>query len=188
MTRRTKLQLMSTAGLLMLSAGLFLTISPTVGATPPDKDGEHKVTICHRTNSVTNPYVVETVDYAAADGSMGQGNGDHTIHTGPVFNFEADPDVAYPTPRNGDQWGDIIPLYGDEDQFGGLNWTATGQAIFEAGCARPVTTTSRHPKAPRPTTGGRRRPRRPTTTRGFHDHRGLDDDRGLDRGRPRSPR
>jgi len=43
-------------------------------ATPGD---DHKVTICHVTNSEKNPYVVIEVDVAAFDG---EGVNDHTQH------------------------------------------------------------------------------------------------------------
>ena len=37
--------------------GLQTAVSPTlVHATSPPPNDDHKVTICHRTNSVTNPY------------------------------------------------------------------------------------------------------------------------------------
>jgi hypothetical protein len=128
-----------------------LVAPSSASATQPGKDGEHKVTICHRTNSVTNPYVVITVDYSGADGGLvhDNGNGDHTNHLGPVFDFDADPDVAYPPPHNGDQWGDIIPAFswpGDEHHAGGsfpgLNWDDAGQVIWRDGCGRIVTTTT----------------------------------------------
>jgi hypothetical protein len=86
-----------------------------------------KVTICHRTNSETNPYRRITVSANAADGV---GSNDHTSHgesytdpssvVHPVF----DPSVSYP-PSDKD-WGDIIPpVRGGA----GLNWVA-GQSIY----------------------------------------------------------
>lgn len=123
--------------LMALAVALLVGIRPAL-ATQPDASGEHKVTICHRTNSVTNPYVVITVDYSAADGSLvhDNGNGDHTIHLGPVFDWENPP----PPPHNGDQWGDIIPPFswpGDANHAGGsypgMNWTDEGQAIYNEG-------------------------------------------------------
>jgi len=85
-----------------------------------------KVTICHATASVQNPYVMPTVDFDAADGNAGNdnGQGDHFLeHTGPVFNS---------TMQQGDSWGDIIPPI--PGIHGGLNWTAEGQAIYNNDC------------------------------------------------------
>lgn len=128
----------SIIGAVAIVLGLQLVLAANAGAVQPDQDGDHKVTICHRTNSVTNPYVRITVDYSAADGATGKGNNDHTHHLGPVFDFAADPAVAYPTPRNGDQWGDIIPPYTyDNGSFAGLNWTEAGQAVWDAECGQP---------------------------------------------------
>src|SRR4029079_7285800 len=133
-------------------AGLALATAYLVGpalATKPDP--LHQVTICHRTNSVTNPYVQITVDEASVDGKSGNdnGKGDHLLeHLGPVFDVNADPDIAYPPPHNGDQWGDIIPpFYSDGSTLTGyptLNWfnedgsdNTAGQDIFNAGCKIP---------------------------------------------------
>jgi LPXTG-motif cell wall-anchored protein len=120
---------------------LVLVASMTMGlpafATPDDHGGTDKVTICHATSSASNPYVVITVDPA----SIFQKG--HDGHDGPVF------DPA--TMGSGDHWGDIIPPFDYEYEQGqelisghyaGLNWTAEGQAIWEAGCvaapAEPV--------------------------------------------------
>lgn len=101
-----------------------------------------KITICHRTNSVSNPYSQITVDVDAADGISG--NSGHSAdhygeHKGPVF----DVNTTYPTPHNGDQWGDIIPPVVPNSQVpgantAGLNWNGVGQAIYYNGCNIPV--------------------------------------------------
>ena len=95
-----------------------------------------KVTICQRTNSVTNPYIKIPVDQSAVDGNLGNdnGQGDHYAeHTGAAF----DKNTTYPTPHNGDQWGDIIPQL--PDVHSGLNWTTAGQAIYNNDCNVPTT-------------------------------------------------
>ncbi len=107
------------------SAGLLITSGVSVAAAGPD----HKVTICHRTNSIDNPYVRITVDQDAVDGDLGndKGRGDHFLeHQGPVF------DPARDT-RNGGDWGDIIPPI---DGRPGLNWLE-GQAIYYNLCNLP---------------------------------------------------
>lgn len=56
----------------LFTVGLGLTMAaPIAGAT------NDKVTICHRTNSDKNPYVLITVSAKAVDG---EGNNDHTHH------------------------------------------------------------------------------------------------------------
>lgn len=77
---------------------------------------EDKVTLCHATDSNTNPYVKITVD------SAGAYNGHYSQHQGPIF------------PGSGGKWGDIIPTFSFNGQSYSLNWTATGQAIYNAGC------------------------------------------------------
>jgi hypothetical protein len=103
--------------------------------------GDHKVTICHRTNADSNPYVVITVDTDAAGGGKDLGAGDHAAeHQGPVWNATLKDQHI--------EWGDIIPPYVDDQgvAFPGLNWTTEGQALFNNGCAAvvspPPTTTS----------------------------------------------
>ena len=46
-------------------------------ATPKDDVDSHKITICHVTNSATNPFVIIEVDVAAFDG---EGKSDHDHH------------------------------------------------------------------------------------------------------------
>ncbi len=100
-----------------------------VSAKPVDQE-DNKVTICHRTNSVVNPYVRETVDADSADGNTqnDKGQGDHSEHTGPIATT---PQVAQALKNNKQDWGDIIPAH---DNYAGLNWTAEGQAMYSNNC------------------------------------------------------
>ncbi len=61
-------------------------IIPMASATPSDAEGEHKVTICHVTNSDTNLFVVVDVDVAAFDG---EGANDHTSHVSKDGRFDS---------------------------------------------------------------------------------------------------
>lgn len=106
-------------------------------ATKPDPD--HKVTICHRTHSATNPYVRITVDEASINGDLGDdhGQGDHQTHNeGPVPDPATYENFAQ-VKANGGWWGDIIPPFyenGDAGYWNALNWDAAGQAVFNNGC------------------------------------------------------
>jgi hypothetical protein len=103
--------------------------SPAVGATRPDQNGEHKVTICHRDNNVKKPYgpgPIE-VDESAVDGV---GSADHYgKHQGPLASSEA---VAQQLKDSHTKWGDIIPPV--DPYHSGLNWTTEGQAIYNNDC------------------------------------------------------
>lgn len=104
-----------------LAAGVLLfsqfVVMPAASATNNDD-----VTICHATNSVTNPYEQKTVDDSAVNGI---GGGDHYLeHKGAVFNTSM---------HNGDHWGDIIPPL--PGVHSGLNWDAQGQLIWNNDCS-----------------------------------------------------
>ena len=128
---RDRAKLTTAVGILTMLFGAMFILAPAAGAQV-----EHRVTICHRTNAVTNPYVVITVDYDGATGQvLGQGANDHNVHTGEVFDEEA----TYEPPFDNDDWGDIIPPvpYGDGQMTTGLNWTGDGPAINANGCNLP---------------------------------------------------
>ena len=89
--------------------------------------GPHKITLCHATDSVTNPYVSITVDYHSTI------KAGHGAHDGPVY-------VAGMEGR----WGDIIPAFdfGDGNAFEGQNLENGGQGLLDAGCVGTVETTT----------------------------------------------
>jgi hypothetical protein len=123
---------LATAGL--IGAALILPVAALATQPAPT----HKVTICHATNSDTNPYVLETVDIA----SSGHLRAGHDDHTGPLWS--ATLKAAHTS------WGDIIPPYAYKGfSYAGLNWTAGGRAILAAGCRvlTPTTTATATPTA-----------------------------------------
>jgi hypothetical protein len=65
--------------LTVIGVGVALTavVAPPTAATPKDADGNHKITICHVTNSQKRPFVIINIDVAAFDG---EGKNDHTHH------------------------------------------------------------------------------------------------------------
>lgn len=100
---------------------------------PKETQGnEDKVTICHRTNSATNPYVVITVDSNAVDGVAGS-HSDHADHfgehKGPIASSL---EVAQDLKSDKVEWGDIIPPVAPYHE--GQNYTAEGKAMLENGC------------------------------------------------------
>ena len=110
--------------------GALMVLSAIAGAALAAP--AEKVTICHANNAATNPYVQQDVPLSSVDG---EGNNDHTLHTGPVAVSE---EHAAQLKADDIEWGDIIPPFGG---FPGLNWDETGQAIYENGCEYETTTT-----------------------------------------------
>ena len=123
------------------------TTTPPPSTTPTSGGGgnDEKVTLCHRTNSETNPYVRITVSI----NSVVKGDG-HDGHNGPIF--------AVGMKSAKQKWGDIIPSFtyttkgGDTATYAGKNWPA-GQAVFNAGCTIQI-----------PPTGSTTPPVSPSTT------------------------
>lgn len=116
-----------------VALGAMLVIGGVAHATPPNPD--HKVTLCHRTGSASNPYIVITTDIAS-DGLVKGGHNNHE------------------QVGNG-LGGDIIPAYsytfihgprtGETFEYPGKNLDTvisgtTGAAILEAGCVVPTST------------------------------------------------
>lgn len=70
----------------LLASLLVLGVTQTALATHPGSDPEaidgHKITICHATNSASNPYVVITIDVAAwhTEGDVGH-SPDHHVNS-----------------------------------------------------------------------------------------------------------
>lgn len=121
--------------------GALMVVAPSAGADGHEPPTVDKVTICHRTNAVTNPYRMIEVSVDSIDGSLGDGLHDHTGHGGPAF----DATKTYQRPLSPDAWGDIIPPYQwgphEDDFFPGLNWTAGIDLVSQCGGAPANPTT-----------------------------------------------
>ncbi|MEN9751759.1 MAG: hypothetical protein RLZZ600_806 [Actinomycetota bacterium] len=160
--------------ILVLSAAAALGASALVGVAAgsanatPSLDTE-KVTICHRTHSVTNPYRMITVSKNSVNGPLnphtGPGAASATVgdHAGYVHNkyaktgsharaYPSNPHVfdstfAYSGPNK--VWEDIIPPFtqtkgGGTAEYAGFNWSDEGKAIYfgtgdSAGVCRKMT-------------------------------------------------
>ena len=75
-------------GTLSIVAMLAVVLAIPASATPKNQDGEHKVTICHVTNSSSNPWVIIDVDFAAFDGD---GKNDHYHHVSKDGRMDVEP-------------------------------------------------------------------------------------------------
>jgi len=95
-----------------------------LGGLARGSTGQHPITICHRTDSETNPYVRVTIDTASTNVAG------HEDHTGGVW-FNGHPKAP--------KWGDIIPPTDDDHDFSvtPLNWTPMGRAIWHNDCKPP---------------------------------------------------
>jgi hypothetical protein len=110
----------------VLGAVLFGMSVNGGGSVTAQSGNSDNVTLCHRTNSDTNPYVVITVDPAGAY------NGHYLEHQGPIWD---------PTLKDQHiEWGDIIPPFEFNGATYSLNWP-DGEAIFDAGCEIVATAT-----------------------------------------------
>jgi hypothetical protein len=100
-----------------------LISSPTV-ASSQGRPGGHPISICHRTDSETNPYVAQTVDASSTQFAGHEG------HTGGLW-FSGHPKKP--------KWGDIIPPTDDDHDLTvmAMNWTPMGQAIWQNHCKPP---------------------------------------------------
>jgi hypothetical protein len=139
---KTKLSSKKWLGLALttfLTFGFTTSIGLSASAAPRNSD---KVTICHRTSAVTNPYRMITVSASSITGNSQSPNGhDNSVHNHEVDG--ADPGVFDPAGQPGGayapnqkKWEDIIPSFfytpngGTRTLFPGRNWTDAGRAIY----------------------------------------------------------
>lgn len=128
----------------LLVTAMLITTAQYKKASAAPSSSSDKVEICHRTHSVTNPYVRITV----AQRSVGNGNGKHGGNSHdqhstilfpsgkPVPNV-FNPSITY-TPAPQKKWGDIIPfndvsgnsLASPASNVAGLNYSGIGLSIY----------------------------------------------------------
>ncbi len=98
-----------------------------------------KVTICHATSSVTNPYTQITVDQSSIGTSGSKhGSGSHDTWATSLYGSKPVPNVFDPSktyPSNDKKWGDIIPnvdVNGNPftGSGAGVNYSGIGIAIY----------------------------------------------------------
>lgn len=112
-----------------------------------NSESEHKYTICHATNSATNPYVMITVDYNSIVKKAG-----HDGHDGPVATSEK---VAAELKSEKISWGDVIPAIAEHD-YAGKNFTSEGVLLLNNDCEMPNVIATEDPidEEDEDTTGG----------------------------------
>ena len=124
--------------LAILVPAVALVVPQSAGAVPPVTK---KVTICHRTHSVTNPYVKITVaESAIGNGASKHGGVKHDQYSSVLFpGGKPNPNVFNSSvtysPATEKKWGDIIPnVYTDNSAFtaqgAGTNFTGIGVDIY----------------------------------------------------------
>lgn len=124
---RKKMLIFAALILAFSNVGVLASTQYTNAKDKPEKEEKVKIIICHRHNSVTNPYNQESVDIDSVDG---EGKSDHTSHDGPLA---ASLEIATALKDDKKDWGDIIPPISDND-YDGMNWTEVGQAMYDNDC------------------------------------------------------
>lgn len=105
----------------LLTAGLFAATA-IAGNHASTKSGH--VTICHRTGSHHNPYVVISPSVSGVYHGHYKEHNEHAV---------------FPNSASDGKWGDIIPPFQYRGVTYSLNWNTDGQAIWNNGC-RPAAT------------------------------------------------
>ena len=134
----------SVFALFLMMIGLSFLVRPGSDLQAAPNQLSTKVSICHRTHSVTNPYRRITVAKSSVIGGgnskHGSSNGAHNDYsTGrfpggrPAVNVFS-PSYTY-SPASDKKWGDIVPdvdVSGNiiQNAFTGLNYSAEGLAIY----------------------------------------------------------
>lgn len=115
-----------------VALGTVGSLTPTTTTLAKNtKHSNHKVTICHATNSATNPYVQISVNYNSI--VRGAGHNGHHGNGGVATSV----DHAAQLKNSGQRWGDIIPALADHN-YAGKNLTTEGQVVLDNGCKMPV--------------------------------------------------
>jgi hypothetical protein len=127
---------------LSLALGFGLTATVSVPANAAPSRSSEKVTICHRTSAVTNPYRMITVSVNSIVSNNGHHNNVHNHEANGADPETNGPGVFNPATQyapSQKKWEDIIPpFYYNVTQgqtvtrtyFEGRNWTTAGKDIY----------------------------------------------------------